>query len=225
MICLSFPLAKRLRLYQWGRNEFSVDTHSVWALSEHAFKWTLSTSASHYTRISKLSRLSSTTSNTITTAILALLHPPLPFLPLSLSHFPLWHFFFLVHITKDSFHLLFMKDSSTCFNALYVISEFVASLNQTTKSCKPSFLTTLSPFFPSLSWVWTSRWEAASWWSEHQSCQSAPRLVHHSQGKVYPYETSFLHVHWCLKHGTSATGIITMKRHHSCWVCPFTSSN
>lgn len=95
--------------------------------------------------ISKLSLLSSTTSNTITTAILALLHPlPSLFLPLSLSHFLLWHFFFSVHNTKDSFHLLFMKDSSTFFNALYVISEFVTALNQTTKSRKPSFLTTLS---------------------------------------------------------------------------------
>lgn len=95
--------------------------------------------------LNSLSLLSSTTSNTITTAILALLHPhPLPFLPLSLSHFLLWHFFFLVHITKDSFHLLFMMDSSTFFKAPYVISKFVAALNQTTKRCKPSFLTTLS---------------------------------------------------------------------------------
>lgn len=75
VICLSSPLAKRLRLYQWGHDEFSADTHSVWALSEHAFKWTLSSSASYYTRISKLSLLSSTTSNTITTTVLALLHP------------------------------------------------------------------------------------------------------------------------------------------------------
>lgn len=73
VICLSFPLAKGLRLYQQGHDEFSADTHSVWALSEHAFKWTLSSSASFYTRISKLSLLSSTTSNTITTA-----PPPLP---------------------------------------------------------------------------------------------------------------------------------------------------
>lgn len=39
------------------------------------------------------SLLSSTTSNTITTAVIALLHPhSLPFLPISLSHFLLWHF-------------------------------------------------------------------------------------------------------------------------------------
>lgn len=69
-IRLSFPSAKRLRLYQWGHDEFSTDIHSVWALTEHAFKWSLSASASYYTRISKLSLLSSTTSNTITTAVL-----------------------------------------------------------------------------------------------------------------------------------------------------------
>lgn len=145
VICLSFPLAKGLRLYQQRHDEFSADTHSVWALSEHAFKWTLSSSASFYTRISKLSLLSSTTSNTITTAVLALLHP-LPFRSyrFSLSHFLLWHFSYLVHITKDSFHLRFMMDSSTFFKAPYAISEFVAALNQTTKNRKPSFLTTLS---------------------------------------------------------------------------------
>lgn len=74
-IRLSFSFAKRLRLYQWGHDEFSTDIHSVWALSEHAFKWSLSASASYYTRTSKLSLLSSTTSNTITTAVLAPLHP------------------------------------------------------------------------------------------------------------------------------------------------------
>lgn len=37
-----------------------------------------------------------------------------------------------------------MMDSSTSFKALYVISKFVAALNQTTKGHKPSFLTTLS---------------------------------------------------------------------------------
>lgn len=58
--------------------------------------------------------LSSTTSNTITTTVLAHLHP-LHFLLPSLSHFLLWHFSFLVHITKDSFHLLFMMDSFTLF--------------------------------------------------------------------------------------------------------------
>lgn len=143
-----FPPAKRLRLYQRGHDEFSADTHYVQALSEHAFKWTLSSSASYYTSVSKLSLLSSTTSNTITTAVLACLHPSSSlfffffFFTFSLSHFLLRHFSFQVHITKDFFHLLFMMDSSTFFKALYATSKFVAALNQTTKSHKPSFLTT-----------------------------------------------------------------------------------
>lgn len=217
VICLSFPLAKRLGLYQRGRDEFSADTHSVWALSEHAFKWTLSSFASYYTRISKLSLLSSTTSNTITTAVLAHLHP-LPFQSFSLSHFLLWHFSFLVHITKDSFHLLFMMDSSTFFKATYVISEFVAALNQTTKTRKASLLSTLSLVFFLLLWFWTRRWEARSWWSEHQSCQSAPRQVHHFLTVLWG---PFLHYHCCLRQRTSANGPITVRISCSFLVCPF----
>lgn len=143
MICLSSPLTKRLRLYQWGHDEFSADTHSVWALSEHAFKWTLSSSASYYTRISKLYLVKHYIKHNNNNRPSPPSSPPLHFLLPSLSHFLLWHFSFLVHITKDSFHLLFMMDSFTFFlKRFYVISEFVASLNQTTKSRKPSLLTT-----------------------------------------------------------------------------------
>lgn len=142
MICLSSPLTKRLRLYQWGHDEFSADTHSVWALSEHAFKWTLSSSASYYTRISKLYLVKHYIKHNNNNRPSPPSSPPLHFLLPSLSHFLLWHFSFLVHITKDSFHLLFMMDSFTFFlKRFYVISEFVASLNQTTKSRKPSLLT------------------------------------------------------------------------------------
>ncbi len=154
--------------------------------------------------------------------------PSSPSPPFSTSFFKSFSsltFFFLVHITKDSFHLLFMMDSSTSFKAPYVISKFVAALNQTTKSRKPSFLTTLSLVSFLLPWFWTRRWEAASWWSEHQSCQSAPRLVHHSRGELQRYETCFLHDHCCLRHSTSATAIITMKTTRSYLVCPFKSSD
>lgn len=115
MICLSSPLTKRLRLYQWGHDEFSADTHSVWALSEHAFKWTLSSSASYYTRISKLYLVKHYIKHNNNNRPSPPSSPPLHFLLPSLSHFLLWHFSFLVHITKDSFHLLFMMDSFTFF--------------------------------------------------------------------------------------------------------------
>lgn len=109
------PLTKRLRLYQWGHDEFSADTHSVWALSEHAFKWTLSSSASYYTRISKLYLVKHYIKHNNNNRPSPPSSPPLHFLLPSLSHFLLWHFSFLVHITKDSFHLLFMMDSFTFF--------------------------------------------------------------------------------------------------------------
>lgn len=70
-IRLSFPFAKRLRLYQWGHDEFSTDIHSVWAQSEHAFKWSLlPLLRTTQGFLNSLSLLSSSTSNTITTAVL-----------------------------------------------------------------------------------------------------------------------------------------------------------
>lgn len=217
-IRLSFSFAKRLRLYQRGHDEFSTDIHSVWALSEHAFKWSLSASASYYTRISKLSLLSSTTSNTITTAVLAPLHHPLPILPLSLSNFLLWHFSSWSTSPKTPFicslwwtHLHFFS---------YITFRFVTALSQTAKSRKPSFLNTLFPVSSLL----------------NQEVSGSALVIRASKLPVSPeagasfsrwnscYVTCFFHDHCCLRQ-QQITDLINTKNCTYTRICPFKSSN
>lgn len=171
VICLFFPLSKRLGLYQWDHDEFSADTHSVWAQSEHAFKWTFST---YYTRISKpslsvsLSFVKHYIKHKKTTTVSALLYPSLTFSTFFFKSFPsLTFYFLLVRITKDSFHLLFHDGLIYIFlKEPYITFEFVAAPLSNHKVEKPSHLTALflvffffSPHFR------TRRWEVTSWWS------------------------------------------------------------
>lgn len=163
------------------------------------------------------SLLSSTTSNT-TTAVLALLHPhPLPFLRLSLSHFLLWHFSswstktpFISFSWWTHLHFFFSKHLTSYPSLLLLSIKLQSVVSRHSEPPRLSFLVS----FP-LSWFWTRRWEAASRWWEHQSCQSAPRLVHHSQGELHTMRPASSMTYCCLRHSTSATGLITLKTAHS----------
>lgn len=178
----------------------------------------LSSFGSYYTRISKLPLLSSTTSNTITTTVPALLYPlPSILYLLFLSHSLHWHFtvFGPYHqrLVSSPFHdgliYIFLR-------GLYVILELVADTFQTTK-LKAITLTHLFLVFLSLYFFFSSdfrsrRWETTSWWSQHQSCQSAPRLLHLSQCELLHYEPLIHHYGHCfIRYYTSITHLNTIR--------------
>lgn len=179
----------------WDRDEFSADTHSVWTLSEHAFKWTLSPplppatrgflnslscQALHQTRQQQQSGPSFTPSPPFSTSVFKSFS--------SLTFYFLWSTSPKTCFISSSWwtHLHFLEKDLASYSRWLLLPFKPPSWKHHINplvSCLPVLFIY---FFPSSDFR-TRRWETTSWWSEHQSCQSALGRVHPSPGELLHY--------------------------------------